>query len=186
MTSNRIDTPNLSLTLAQFSDASDIQRCVRESLKELAPWMPWAVHDYNLKHAQGFIQQAVANNQQAATTESKLTFVIRTKGGGFVGCGTLSPAPDPMGRSVPAYTMGYWIRTPDTNKNFATEAIVGLTHYAQTLLGAKRVEAICHSDNLASARAAEKAGLSLEARLKNTRKNTDSSCADTLIYSSTF
>jgi ribosomal-protein-serine acetyltransferase len=176
--SNRIESANLTLTYTQFADANDILRGVRESLKECSPWLVWAVQDYNLKHAQAFVQSAVEGNQSG----KMFNYTIRTKMGSFVGSVGLTPQPDPMGRSGHAYQIGYWITTPQTGKGYASEAVQALANHTLSFLKAARVEILTDSNNLASAKAAQKAGFVQEARLKNTRKNPDDTLADTLVF----
>lgn len=176
---NRIETPNLTLVYAQFSDSNDVLRGIRESLKELATTMPWAVHDYSVRDAQSFLQQAITGNQEGR----KFTYIIRTKMGSFVGVIDLRPKLDPMGRVVPAYEVGYWVRTPDTGHGYASEALQGLANHALTVLKANRVEVQCDGGQASSLRVAEKAGFTLEARLKNTRRYADDTLGDTLVYS---
>jgi RimJ/RimL family protein N-acetyltransferase len=178
---NRIETPNLTLVYAQFSDSNDLLRGIRESLKELSTTMPWAVHEYNVRDAQAYLQQAVTGNQEGR----EFTYIIRTKMGSFVGAICLSPKLDPMGRVVPAYEIGYWIRTPDTGHGYASEALQGLANHAISVLKANRVQIECDSGQASSVRVAEKAGFVLEARLKNTRRYADDTLGDTLIYSKT-
>ncbi|PZQ48285.1 MAG: N-acetyltransferase [Micavibrio aeruginosavorus] len=56
------------------------------------------------------------------------------------------------------FEIGYWVRTPDSGKGYASESTNALIRYAFNALGAKKV-GICHVDgNDASARVIEKLG----------------------------
>lgn len=63
--------------------------------------------------------------------------------------------------------LGYWLGVDYWGRGIATEAIVAVTDWAFTTLNLKRVFAQPYADNLASCRALEKAGFTLEGTLKH-------------------
>src|SRR3954462_12981697 len=57
--------PDLTLALPQYYMAEELTVLVRANLDRLKPYMPWAVDDYSVEMARGFIQrslQAYAEN----------------------------------------------------------------------------------------------------------------------------
>ncbi len=77
--------------------------------------------------------------------------------------------------------MGYWLAEPFWGKGIATMAVRAFTQYAFSSYGLVRVFATVFEWNKASARVLEKAGFTLEARLrKNVIKN--GQIIDTLLY----
>ena len=63
--------------------------------------------------------------------------------------------------------LGYWIRTSRTREGAATQAIRLLAHFVFATLGLVRIEIVVAVENLASQRAAEKAGALREGLLRN-------------------
>ncbi|GEM46932.1 GNAT family N-acetyltransferase [Deinococcus cellulosilyticus] len=62
--------------------------------------------------------------------------------------------------------LGYWLGVPHWGKGFATEAAHAVVHYALKDLGVLRVQAAIHVDNPASAKVAERLGMTLEGTLR--------------------
>lgn len=176
-----IESSRLFLVPFQFNDSNELARAVRESLAEISPWQPWAISDYGLRHSQDFI----ATSSKQHLSKTNLVFAVKRKDGHLVGCINLQPQPDLFGRVIPAFEVGFWVRTSDTSHGYATEALQRITRYAFEEGAAHRVAVRCHSSNAASARVAQKAGFQLEARLKHTRRNPDDTLADTLIFAQT-
>lgn len=65
--------------------------------------------------------------------------------------------------------IGYLLDPRHWGRGYGTEVARALLAAAQTTYGMHRVEATCHPDNVASARVLEKAGLTLEGRLRDHR-----------------
>lgn len=177
----RLESTHLVLFHIQYGDVNDLLRCARESVKEVGMWQPWAIEDYALRHAQTFLQEAVSGNN----ADKSHTFAIRTKGGSMVGTAHLTPRTDTFGRTVPMYEISFWIRTPDTKKGFGTEVTQALVNYAINQAGARRVFAKVNSENKAAVRVMQKAGLQLEATLKNAERNLNDTVSDSLIFART-
>jgi ribosomal-protein-alanine N-acetyltransferase len=62
--------------------------------------------------------------------------------------------------------LGYWLGFDYWGRGIATEAIVGVTNWAFEALDLQRIFAQPYADNIASCRALEKAGFTLEGTLK--------------------
>jgi ribosomal-protein-serine acetyltransferase len=86
------------------------------------------------------------------------------------------------GWAVPAFALGYWIRTSDEGRGYVTEAVRLITAYAFDALGARRVEIRCDARNIRSARVARRCGFELEGRLRNIARAPDGTLADELVF----
>lgn len=75
-----------------------------------------------------------------------------------------------------------WARTSEWRKGYITEAVRGITGFAFEVLGAQRVEIRCDDHNTRSAAVAERAGFTLEGRLRAQALATSGGLRDTLIY----
>ena len=91
-----------------------------------------------------------------------------------------------MDWEVPRFEIGYWLRTSRSGQWYMSEAVRGLTDFAATRLGARRLEIRMDHDNAASRRVAERSGYPLEAILHNDRRNLDGEVVHSCIYALTF
>ena len=80
-----------------------------------------------------------------------------------------------------AAVMGYWIGEPYWGRGIATEAARAMVAYAFATFDLARIEAEVFSRNTASARVLEKAGFSLEGRLRD-RITKGGETMDALLY----
>lgn len=85
--------------------------------------------------------------------------------------------------SVPSFEIGYWVRTPDVGRGFATEAAQTIADYAFATLGARRVEIRVHTGNAPSRAIPERLGYELEGILRHDSVHTDGTVRDTAVYS---
>jgi len=118
-----------------------------DNLRDLMP------HPYYVKDAEVFI------NQTCARENPQQTFAIEYKGI-LVGCIGLIKQTDVYRLNA---EIGYWIGEPYWNKGIATEAIKLACYYAFEYLDLIRVYAAVFDFNIASKKALEKAGFTLEA-----------------------
>ncbi len=78
-------------------------------------------------------------------------------------------------------SIGYWLGEPFWGRGFATQALVTFTSYAFATFDLHRLQATVFAWNQASARVLEKAGYTLEGRLRRSIIK-DGRIADTLLY----
>ncbi len=102
----------------------------------------------------------------------------------YVGGLGLRPC-EPDGWSIPAFSMGYWIRVSEQGHGYVTEAVRLLTTYVLDVLHAQRVEIRCAARNTRSIRVAERAGFVQEGRLRNAWRYVDGTLADEVVYALT-
>jgi RimJ/RimL family protein N-acetyltransferase len=156
-------------------DAHEIHPAVRESLKELAPWMPWAVPHYDAKASRAFVGKAIRD--YAAGRDYAL--VLFTRGGRFVG-GTGFHVRGPGNARY--YEIGYWCRTALAGRGYMTEAVKALLRHAFRARDVHRIQITCDPRNRASERVIVKAGLRKEGHLRKVARDTRGRLCDRLIF----
>lgn len=141
-----------------FSDITQLYQAVRESLKELKPWMSWAIDQYSEMTAKEYITIARARWEE----HSFYAFAI-TRADQILGACTLSSI-----HSVYRFcNLGYWVRTSCHGQGIAGRAAKLVARFAFEHLGLIRVEIVIGLGNHASIRVAEKIGAHEEGILLN-------------------
>jgi RimJ/RimL family protein N-acetyltransferase len=173
----QILTPRLRLEGPDPAEAEVVHAAVRESLAELRLWMPWA--DQTLEQTRGFLEQAAIDFEARNAFHWNLWLREPADGSPLVGaCGF--PRLD---WRVPAFEIGYWMRSAYTGRGLATEAVDALRRLAQEELGARRIEIRASAGNRASRGVAERCGFALEAVLRSTHRETGGELGDTMVFS---
>jgi RimJ/RimL family protein N-acetyltransferase len=80
------------------------------------------------------------------------------------------------------FEVGYFLRTSATGHGYMSEAVIAVTRMAMEVLRANRVEIWCDAVNLRSAAVAERAGFTLEGKLRNHDLNNAGEPCDELVY----
>lgn len=150
-----------TITLHRYrvEDAADVFAGASESVAEIHPWMPWCHPGYELSETQAWVSFAIAQWD----ADRQFEFVIRTTAGEQIGSGGINSLHD----AHPLANLGYWIRTSQTRKGYATRATRLLAEFAFHDLGLQRVEIVAAVGNLPSQRVAEKARAYREGILRN-------------------
>jgi ribosomal-protein-serine acetyltransferase len=156
-------------------DGQAVHAAIMESLPQLQRWMSWASPAPSLEEVEEV--QAQARRDFIARRDLRLLLFSQADGS-FVGVSGLQP----IDWSVPRFEIGYWVRTSQTGRGFATEAAARICRFALEELGAQRVEIWCEAENLASAAVARRAGFELEARLARSRRNLVGDVTDSLCF----
>ena len=128
-------------------------------------------HPYTEAEARAWIAHCEAR------TGEPTSFAIDWQGEAIGGAG-LEPMTDVLRLTA---TVGYWLGEPFWGRGFATQALRAISAYAFSTFDLHRLEATVFEWNQASARVLEKAGYSLEGRLRH-RIIKDGRIADTLLY----
>lgn len=84
--------------------------------------------------------------------------------------------------TVPKTEVGYWVRSSETGKGYATECVMALSSWALDVLGAKRIELVTDEQNHGSSAVAEHCGFQLEGILHNVMKGPDGGLRNSCIY----
>lgn len=157
------------------ADAQALHAAVRRSIGSLSYWLPWCRPEYSLADAEAWIAHCIEARQKG----SEFHFAINDDGGEeILGCVGLSKI-DPANRTA---NLGYWVSEPHRSRGVATRAIALAAAVAFEELGMVRLEIVALAGNLASQRAAEKAGAVREAEARN-RLVFHGAPADAVVYS---
>jgi RimJ/RimL family protein N-acetyltransferase len=119
------------------------------NLRDLFP------HPYERHHAEAWLRDLQQMNPVTA-------FAIASSEELIGGIG-LHPQPDVMRRSV---ELGYWLAEPYWGRGIATAAVRAMVEWGFSNLDINRIFAYVFGWNLASARVLEKAGFTLEGRMR--------------------
>jgi RimJ/RimL family protein N-acetyltransferase len=118
----------------------------------------------------------IGSHLEAAEKGFKLQWAIALPDRRLVGTVSLALEKDP-----PRGDLGYWIGVDDWNRGYATEAVRAVVAYGTDVLHLPRIEAMCFTGNIASARVLEKAGLLFE-ELREAYVLKDGQPRDVLLY----
>jgi RimJ/RimL family protein N-acetyltransferase len=165
----QLETERLILRAPELSDVPFIYQAIKESIKELKPWMPWATEDYTLEACEENLRGAIA--KYITREDFRICFLDKTTGRLLGNSGL--------------HRIGYWCRTSETGEGYVTEVVRGLTKMCFEKLNAARVEIRCDDLNQKSAAVAERCGFGLEGILKNNERNPKGELCSTRIYALT-
>jgi RimJ/RimL family protein N-acetyltransferase len=140
-------------------DADGLFKAIRESTEELSPWLAWCHPDYQLSETQQWISQQMEFWDQG----KEYSFTIRNQREHLVGCCGLNH----LKPEDKVANLGYWVRSGNTGKGYATAATELLARFAFDQLDARRVEIVAAVGNIPSQRVAERAGAKREGVLRN-------------------
>jgi len=173
-----IETERLLLRPPHAGDGHMLHEAITESLVELRRFLgslPWVACEQTVESAETYCRTAQAN----FLSRKDLPFLLIEKATGkIVGATGLH-------RTVwttPKTEIGYWARASSGRKGLITEAVMALTDYAVSHIGAVRVEIITDEENLPSRRVAERCQFTLEGILRNERRAPDGSLRNACIY----
>ena len=159
MFSYRIDDET-ELRLPTELDAIEIFQVVRENLKYLQRWMPWATDDYSLDSARAFIK----NNLQSLADkhEFNVTIIYCNKIVGVIGFHSL----DWANKSI---NLGYWVSEEMQGRGLVTRAAEVLINYAFDVMRLNRLQINCAEENLKSRAIPERLGFNREGMFRQTQ-----------------
>lgn len=152
-----MNRPPIEIRPYRLGDADDVYAAVRESIREVSPWLPWCHADYSVDDAREWVEARMELSEQGV--EHALS--IRDAEGTFVGGCGLSCI-QPAHRTA---NLGYWVRTSRTGRGLATAAVGQLAALAFEKFDLVRLEIVCAVGNTRSQRVAEKSGALREALL---------------------
>ncbi|HEX8140603.1 MAG TPA: GNAT family protein [Pyrinomonadaceae bacterium] len=140
-------------------DIDALYEAVRESLAELSPWMPWAHAGYTKDESRAFIM----SRDEARAKEEEYGFgIFDAQTLAYLGGIGINH----IVREYRYANLGYWVRTASAGRGVASGAARLLARFGLEELGLERLEIVAAVSNLASRRAAEKAGAVFEGILR--------------------
>ncbi|HYJ45475.1 MAG TPA: GNAT family protein [Pyrinomonadaceae bacterium] len=150
---------NILLRPFSAEDIPAVFEAVRESIGEVAPWLPWCHPDYAIEETRDFIM----SREEARTNGTDYGFgIFDAKTGEFLGGVGLSQ----INRTHQMGNLGYWVRTSRAGRGIASSAARLAARFALEELKLQRVEILAATGNLASQRVALKAGAVREGVLR--------------------
>lgn len=174
----KLGTPRLNLRTFTPQDAPALHEALVESLSELREYLwflPWIAEDQTLQSA----QVRCRNAQEAFEKQVDLAWLAFDRSTGrLIGSAGLHRTD----WQLPRTEVGYWIRSSETGKGFASEAVNALTGWALATLRAVRVELVTDEQNAGSRGVAKRCGFRLEGVMHNTLRSPDGRLRNTCIY----
>jgi len=144
----------------QKNDLDDIYQAIRESLKEMGKWLPFAHPNYNIKETREWLNKRDKEWKQGITYDFG---IFDAKDGSFIGgCGL-----NGISLIMRHANLGYWVRTSRIGEGVAPAATRLLAKWAFDVIGLTRVEVLVAVGNKKSLRAALKSGAKKEGILRN-------------------
>ena len=174
-----IITPRLELRLLRAEDSRDMFEARCESYAELSKWgtLIWQPLDkMTIEENDHFI--AMKQNQFAARKDI-MVLAFNSATGQLIGGGGLHKC-DWENR---VFFLGYWVRTSETRKGYATEIADALISYAFNQLSASKLTSLHGAGNIGSQKILEKAGFQLDSISKGTYEMREGSAIDEYLYS---
>jgi ribosomal-protein-serine acetyltransferase len=161
------DRKNLTLTDGKIllrpyrmNDTNSLYQAIRESIKEVGAWLPFAHEGYALKECKDWLKKQGKGWKKGDTYDFG---IFDVKDGTLIGgCGI--NAISKLGRYA---NLGYWVRTSRIGKGAAPAATRLLAKWGFDVLKLNRIEVVVAVGNEKSLRAAEKAGAQREGILRN-------------------
>jgi RimJ/RimL family protein N-acetyltransferase len=158
-----ITTPRLILRPVQAGEGPAITEAKRESWAELSPWDIWTwgrLEDLKVEDDELFCRRKYIK----FLAREDLTFLsFNRETGKLIGVAGLHKC-DWKRRM---FMVGFWVRTSETAKGYATEAGNALIRYAFDALSATKVYSFHAAGNVGSQRVIEKLGFQHEGVLRN-------------------
>lgn len=141
------------------ADARLLYEAVRESIREVSPWLPWCHENYSIEESRNFI----ASREVASQGDEWYSFAVFDKATerllGGVGLNFIN-------RVHQVANLGYWVRTSAAGSGVATRATRLAARFGFEQIGLHRIEIVAAVPNIASQRVAEKAGAMREGVLR--------------------
>ena len=159
-------------------DAPALYSALAESITDLREYLwflPWVAEEPSLATAELRCRRALAHF--LLRTDLAWLAFERTTGRLVASFGLHRTDWD-----LPKTEVGYWVRSSETGKGYATEGVQALTSWALSPLAAVRVELVTDELNVASRAVAERCGFRLEGTLRNDSRAPDGSLRNHCIY----
>lgn len=172
-----IKTDRLLLRVPQAGDGTALFEAIEETFDQLHQWMPWATELGN------------TNEKEITCREAHANFILRKdmmilafdKTGKMLGASGLHR----FDWQTRRFEIGYWVRTSEQNKGYATEIANALTRYAFGALNARSVMIGYADGNERSKNVIQKLGFKLEGQAKSSMKLPNGNIVDAFTYSRT-
>jgi ribosomal-protein-serine acetyltransferase len=141
-------------------DAPLLFEAVRESIAEVAPWLPWCHENYSIEESREFVR----SRQSASQGDEHYSFAVFQKDDpqhllGGIGLNFIN-------RVHQFGNLGYWARTSAAGQGITSQAARLVAQFGFEQLGLQRIEILAAVPNVASQRVAQKIGALREGVLR--------------------
>lgn len=174
-----VRTPRLLLRPPQAGDGPALHEAKHASLPALRKWLTWAKYiDENADHTD---DEIMCRKKSAAflLREDLMTFAFsKDDPTRLIGSSGLHR----FSWKKRQFEIGYWVRSDETGKGYATEICAALCHYAFRYLAATKITIIYSEGNDASRKVIEKVGFEKEGVLRKSDELPDGRLVDKHIY----
>ncbi len=151
---------------------------MEESRDQISPWLPWVKRTLAPEDSEAAARRGAARWQ----TREDLMVGIWER---FTGCYLGGSGLHRINWDIPAFEIGYWLRTSAWGQGYASEVVRLLCGFAFEALGANRVEIRCDGRNARSIAVPRRLGFVQEATLRNHCRDEQGALRDTLIFAMT-
>jgi RimJ/RimL family protein N-acetyltransferase len=155
-----IETERLILRRFHRRDVLALEQAVRASLVDLHEWLPWAHMDYTRDDAVAFVRDSL----QAWKESKAFDYAIRAHEAPDRHLGNISIWQ--TSRSGKIGEIGYWVRSDQIRRGYATEATRAMIRVGFDSMGLHKVTLRIAVGNRGSERVAEKLGFAHEGILR--------------------
>jgi RimJ/RimL family protein N-acetyltransferase len=172
------ETARLRLRSFRVADAAALHEALVDSIDALRQtlwFLPWVAEEPTLASAEVRCRKAEA----AFLLRTDLPYLAFEKHTGRL---VASIGLHRTDWTLPRTEVGYWVRTGETGKGYATEGVQALTSWALEGLRALRVELVTSESNTGSRAVAERCGFTLEGTLHNLMRHPDGRLSHSCIY----
>ena len=159
-------------------DGLVIWEAVEESRTQISPWLPWVEKTRSADDSEAAARRGAAQWQ---TREDLMVGLWDQATGRYLGGSGLHR----IDWTVPAFEIGYWLRTSAWRQGYTSEAVRVLCRFAFETLGANRVEIRCDGANQRSLAVPRRLGFVQEATLRNETQEGSGNLRDTVIFALT-
>jgi ribosomal-protein-serine acetyltransferase len=157
---SRLDTKRLILQRFSRRDQGTLDEAIRASLPDLNQWLPWARMEYEHGDTTAFIRESMQAWKEDRAWDYSIREIERPERHvGNVSIWTISK----LGKIG---EIGYWIRSDETSRGIATEAVNRVLVEAFGTMGYHKVTLRIAIGNDASDRIADKLGFNKEGILR--------------------
>jgi RimJ/RimL family protein N-acetyltransferase len=143
----------------RVEDSAVVYDAVRESMKELIPWMPWCHPDYSFDETHTWLESQVSAFREGLAFE----FAIVAASGYYLGGCGLNHV-DKINRNA---NLGYWVRSGASGHGVAGHAVELIRSWAFENTDLIRLEIVIAVENQRSRRVAEKVKAGYEGILQS-------------------
>ena len=159
-------------------DGPAIFEAVEESRERIAPWLPWVAKTQTPSDSEGAARRGAS---RWMLREDLMVGIWDCDTGRYLGGSGLHR----IDWTVPAFEIGYWLRTSAWGQGYAAEAVQVLCRFAFESLEANRVEIRCDAKNVRSKAVPERLEFVREALLRNNCRDGAGNLRDTLVFALT-